>query len=68
MIRASTRRKRNTGGLNPPDNRPDYYYGTQATCEICEVEQQCFDRFGMVTCRACQTEYLPSGGGVLYFG
>jgi len=54
--------------MNPPAKRSEYYYGELATCEICEVEQQCFDRFGMVTCQACQAEYLPSGGGVLYFG
>jgi hypothetical protein len=68
MIGTASRRAGSTGGLNPPDNRPEYYYGERATCELCEVEQQCFDRYGMVTCRSCQTEFLPSGGGVLYFG
>ena len=68
MIGSATRRSAGTGGMNTSTERSEFYYGELATCEICEVEQQCFDRFGMVTCQACQTEYLPSGGGVLYFG
>ena len=68
MIGSANSRTSATGGLNPPNNRSKYYYGQRATCEICEVEQQCFERFGLVTCQSCQTELLPSGGGVLYFG
>ncbi|WP_262176134.1 hypothetical protein [Haloarcula laminariae] len=68
MIGSANRRDAGAGGMSSPAKRSEYYYGERATCEICEVEQQCFDRFGMVTCRACQAEYLPSGGGVLYFG
>jgi len=68
MIGSANRRAGGRGGMNPPAKRSEYYYGELATCDICEVEKQCFDRFGMVTCQACQTEYLPSGGGVLYFG
>ncbi len=68
MIGSASRRDVGTGGMNTPTKRSEFYYGELATCEICEVEKQCFDRFGMLTCQACQTEYLPSGGGVLYFG
>ncbi|MDS0281373.1 hypothetical protein [Haloarcula onubensis] len=68
MIGSASRRQGRKTGLNPPTNSSDYYYGERATCDICEVEQQCFDRFGMVTCQACQSEFLPAGGGVLYFG
>lgn len=45
-----------------------YRYGKQAECELCGSVRQCVDRYGLVTCQTCQSEYLPSTGGVLYRG
>ena len=53
--------------MNPLANRSDYYHGELATRDVYEVERQCFDRFGTVTCQSCRSGYLPSGGA-LYFG
>lgn len=45
-----------------------YRYGRQVECELCETVRQCVDHYGLVTCQSCQTEYLPSTGGILYRG
>lgn len=68
MIGTASRGTGRSGGLSGPRKQSEYYYGEQATCELCEVEKQCFDRYGMITCQACQTEFLPSGGFNLYTG
>jgi len=39
-----------------------YQYGKRVECELCQTVQRCADRYGMVTCQTCQTEFLPSGG------
>jgi hypothetical protein len=56
-----------SGGLNRPNQTHEYWHGRWVECELCQTEQQCFDRYGLVTCQTCHTEFLPSGG-VLYRG
>jgi len=34
----------------------------KAACELCGARTECFDRYGMVTCRPCQRELLPASG------
>lgn len=45
-----------------------YKYGERNECELCGSVRRCIDRYGMVTCQACQSDLLPSAGGVLYGG
>jgi hypothetical protein len=37
--------------------------GTVMTCELCGEHRRCIDNDGMVACRACQAELLPSSWG-----
>lgn len=57
-----------SSGPNKPLEGRVYRYGRRVECELCQTVQQCVDRYGMVTCQECQTEFLPSSGGVLYMG
>lgn len=45
-----------------------YKYGERNECELCGSVKRCIDRYGMVACQACQSDLLPSAGGVLYRG
>jgi len=33
--------------------------GEQRECELCETEKLCSKRCNLLTCRECQTEFLP---------
>jgi len=47
-------------GLSQPVGTRVYRYGKQVECELCETVKRCIDRYGLVTCERCQTEFLPS--------
>jgi len=34
-------------------------YGQITECELCQNERHCTDRCGMLTCSACQDDFLP---------
>ena len=41
------------------DTTSGYIRGERTECELCGETRRCLDRFGMVTCRACQRDFLP---------
>jgi len=68
MLGSMNKKSIGGGGLNRPNKPRQYWYGQRVECELCQTVQQCFDKYGLVTCQRCQNEFLPSGGGVLYRG
>ena len=68
MLGSMDRERNSSGRLKGQLKGRVYRYGKRVECEICESVTQCMDRYGMVTCQTCQSELLPSSGGVLYRG
>lgn len=55
-------RKTDSENIYARDHTSTYRYGEHAECELCGAETQCFDRFDMLACQACQSDFLPSPG------
>jgi len=49
-----------TSSVNRETTRTDINLrGERNECELCEETKRCFDRFGIIACRTCHTDFLP---------
>jgi len=62
MLGSPPKRTFHTNYTIEPKADVGFHSNEKAACELCGDRTKCSDRYGMVTCQACQRDLLPASG------